>query len=150
MPRVRANGIDIEYESFGPESGTETVLLIMGLGGQLTMWPAELCEELVRRGYRVIRYDNRDVGLSTRFEHAGMPDMMAIFGALMAGRPAAAPLNRSRCILKTLEGQQNRNHFLEGQRVSLEEPREAESPMRCAARARPCAYFARRGGNRVH
>lgn len=91
MPRIRANGIDIEYESFGPESGAETVLLIMGLGGQLTMWPAELCEDLVRRGYRVIRYDNRDVGLSTRFEHAGMPDMMAIFGALMAGRPAAAP-----------------------------------------------------------
>jgi pimeloyl-ACP methyl ester carboxylesterase len=63
----------------------------MGLGGQLTMWPVELCNELVARGYRAIRFDNRDVGLSTKFDAAGMPDMAAIFGALMAGKPATAP-----------------------------------------------------------
>src|SRR2546428_5074681 len=55
--QVQANGITIAYESFGP-TNRETVLLIMGLGGQLTVWPVELCEQLVKRGYRVIRYDN--------------------------------------------------------------------------------------------
>jgi pimeloyl-ACP methyl ester carboxylesterase len=90
MPQVKSNGIHLEYESFGPED-RETVLLIMGLGAQLTMWPVELCEELVARGYRVIRYDNRDVGLSHKFDDLGMPDMAAIFGALMAGKTATAP-----------------------------------------------------------
>src|SRR5262249_1602837 len=64
---VKANGITIAYESFGPEE-RETVLLIMGAGAQLTAWHVELCEELVKRGYRVIRYDNCDVGLSTHFD----------------------------------------------------------------------------------
>ncbi|KAB7738843.1 alpha/beta fold hydrolase [Parvibaculum sedimenti] len=90
MPQVQANGINIEYESFGPED-RETVLLIMGLGGQLTVWQEELCHELVERGYRAIRFDNRDVGLSTKFDEAGMPDMAAIFGALMTGAKPNAP-----------------------------------------------------------
>ncbi|MBO6668792.1 alpha/beta hydrolase [Parvibaculum sp.] len=90
MPQVKANGITLEYESFGPQD-RETILLIMGLGAQLTMWPTELCDELVKRGYRVIRYDNRDVGLSHKFDEHGMPDMTAIFGALMAGQPAQSP-----------------------------------------------------------
>lgn len=90
MPQVQANGITIEYESFGP-ADRETVLLIMGLGGQLTMWPTELCHELVARGYRAVRFDNRDVGLSTRFDAAGMPDMAAIFGALTTGAKPDAP-----------------------------------------------------------
>lgn len=85
MAQVRANGITIEYETFGDKS-KETVLLIMGLGAQLTMWPVEFCEELVSRGFHVVRFDNRDIGLSTKFEAAGMPDMAAIFGALMEGK----------------------------------------------------------------
>ncbi len=88
--RIPANGITIAYESFGPED-REAVLLIMGTGAQLTMWPVELCEELVTRGYRVIRYDNRDVGLSTRFEAAGMPDFAAVAAAAQAGTPAPLP-----------------------------------------------------------
>ena len=90
MPQIKANGITLEYESFGPED-RETVLLIMGLGAQLTMWPVELCDELVARGYRVVRFDNRDVGLSTKFDDAGMPDMGAIFTALTTGAPVSAP-----------------------------------------------------------
>jgi pimeloyl-ACP methyl ester carboxylesterase len=89
MPQVQANGISIEYESFG-DKANETVLLIMGLGAQLTMWPVEFCNELVSRGFHVVRFDNRDIGLSTKFESAGMPDMAAIFGALMAGKPATS------------------------------------------------------------
>ena len=52
------------------------------------MWHVELCEELVKRGYRVIRYDNRDVGLSTKFDSAGMPDFAAVVAAAQAGKPA--------------------------------------------------------------
>ena len=90
MPQVKANGIEIEYESFGP-ADRDAVLLIMGFSAQLTMWPTELCEELVSRGYRVIRYDNRDVGLSAKLEAKGVPDMEKLFGALMTGAAVEAP-----------------------------------------------------------
>ncbi|HEY3625019.1 MAG TPA: hypothetical protein VGL00_02010 [Terracidiphilus sp.] len=57
--QISANGITIAYESFGP-TDRETILLIAGAGMQLTGWPVQLCEELVKRGYRVVIYDNRD------------------------------------------------------------------------------------------
>src|SRR5262249_53351501 len=88
--QVKANGITIAYESFGPED-RETVLLIMGATAQLTAWDVELCEELVKRGYRVIRFDSRDVGLSTRFDDAGIPDFAAVVAAAEAGKPAPLP-----------------------------------------------------------
>ncbi|HEY4344760.1 MAG TPA: alpha/beta hydrolase [Parvibaculum sp.] len=87
MPQIEANGIDIEYESFGPEA-RETILLIMGLGAQLTQWPLELCEDLVTRGYRVIRFDNRDAGLSSRFERDRAFALTDAFFSLAAGKPA--------------------------------------------------------------
>lgn len=90
MTQIKANGITIEYESFGPED-RETVLLIMGVGAQLTMWPEALCEELVRRGYRAIRFDNRDVGLSSKLEEMGAPDIGTLMMSLMSGKPALAP-----------------------------------------------------------
>jgi pimeloyl-ACP methyl ester carboxylesterase len=58
---------------------------------QLTGWPKELCDELVNRGYRVIIYDNRDTGLSTKFEAAGMPDFAAVIKAAASGKPAPLP-----------------------------------------------------------
>ena len=67
MPFANANGIEICYESFGPED-SPAVLLIMGLGAQLISWPEAFVEMLVKGGYRVIRFDNRDSGLSTKFE----------------------------------------------------------------------------------
>lgn len=81
---VEANGISIAYESWGGKD-REAILLIAGYGAQLTMWPDELCEELVRRGYRVIRFDNRDVGLSTHLKDLGRPDWQAFGAALQAG-----------------------------------------------------------------
>jgi pimeloyl-ACP methyl ester carboxylesterase len=83
---VKAHGITIAYESFGP-ADHEAMLLIMGMGAQLTAWPVELCDELVKRGYRVVIFDNRYVGLSTKFDSAGLPDMEAIFQAKTAGKP---------------------------------------------------------------
>ncbi|HTQ14737.1 MAG TPA: alpha/beta hydrolase [Rhizomicrobium sp.] len=90
MPRIRANGIDIEYETFGRETDP-AMLLIMGFAAQLTMWPLELCEDLAARGFRVIRFDNRDIGKSTHLAHLGQPDMQELVATLMSGKPASAP-----------------------------------------------------------
>src|ERR1051326_8233277 len=75
MPRIHANGIDIEYEEFG-ERSAPVILLIMGLAGQLIHWPDDFCVTLARAGYRVIRFDNRDAGLSTKLDHLGKPNVM--------------------------------------------------------------------------
>lgn len=63
---VQANGIELHYEARGPEGG-EPILFIMGLSAQMVFWPEPLLDHLAGAGYRVIRFDNRDVGLSTRF-----------------------------------------------------------------------------------
>jgi pimeloyl-ACP methyl ester carboxylesterase len=79
MPRLKANGIEIECETFGDPKSVP-LLLIGGLGSQLLSWDEEFCEQLRDRGFFVIRYDNRDAGLSTKFEAAGEPDLLAAFG----------------------------------------------------------------------
>ncbi|MEZ5230379.1 MAG: alpha/beta hydrolase [Acidimicrobiales bacterium] len=71
MPQVEANGITIEYESTGEG---EPLLLIMGLAGQLTDWSDDFVGEFVQRGFRVIRHDNRDAGLSTEFDWPTPPE----------------------------------------------------------------------------
>ena len=88
--QVQANGIAIAYESFG-SSQEETILLIGGTGQQLVGWPIELVTSLVGRGYRVVRFDNRDVGLSTKLTAAGVPDPAAVSQALQEGKPAPIP-----------------------------------------------------------
>jgi pimeloyl-ACP methyl ester carboxylesterase len=70
MTTAQANGINIEFETFG-QSEQPTVLLIMGLGAQMTNWDPKLCQAIADLGFYVIRYDNRDVGLSTWFDEAG-------------------------------------------------------------------------------
>ncbi len=72
--RVHANGLQIEVDDQGPRDGA-VVVLIMGLGMQLIAWPDELVQSLVRRGFRVIRFDNRDIGLSQGFDEHGLPNM---------------------------------------------------------------------------
>jgi len=89
MARIHANGIDIEYEEFGPKTGTP-VLLIMGLGAQLTRWPLEFIEILTSREYRVIRYDNRDVGLSQKFDSAGPADVVKMMTEMAQGKNQAS------------------------------------------------------------
>jgi pimeloyl-ACP methyl ester carboxylesterase len=79
MPNVHANGIDLEYDEFGDPSNP-TLLLVMGLGAQLIAWDERFCQQLADRGFRVIRYDNRDVGLSTKLEDAPVPDVVAAMG----------------------------------------------------------------------
>jgi pimeloyl-ACP methyl ester carboxylesterase len=90
VPQVSANGVTIEYESFGAATDP-VVLMIMGLGAQLTRWPVPLCQMLVSRGFRVIRFDNRDIGLSTKFDDVPVPMIATIFAARMAGLPPPVP-----------------------------------------------------------
>ncbi len=71
-----ANGIELAYETFGVEGDTP-LLLVMGLGTQMIFWDDELCGALAERGHYVIRFDNRDVGLSTHIVGARSPDVMA-------------------------------------------------------------------------
>lgn len=72
MPAIQADRVSLEYESFG-NPADPVILLVMGLGMQMVLWPDALCEMLAAKGFRVVRFDNRDVGLSTQFDHLGTP-----------------------------------------------------------------------------
>ena len=85
MPHVKANGLQLYYETHGPEGG-EPILLIMGLGAQMSRWSPDFIGRLVDAGHRVIVYDNRDVGLSEKLDAAGAPDMHAVALALRERR----------------------------------------------------------------
>jgi pimeloyl-ACP methyl ester carboxylesterase len=86
MPDVRSNGMTISYETMGDPSDP-ALLLIMGLGAQLVDWPDEFCELLAARGFHVIRFDNRDIGLSTWLDDLPRPDLAEIFGGDFATVP---------------------------------------------------------------
>jgi pimeloyl-ACP methyl ester carboxylesterase len=88
--RVRVNSIELVYDTFG-EPSAPPLLLIMGLGEQMIAWDEDFCTQLATRGYRVIRFDNRDVGLSTRLDEAGVPDILALMQAQARGEPIEAP-----------------------------------------------------------
>jgi pimeloyl-ACP methyl ester carboxylesterase len=79
MPRAHGNGVELEYETVGDPAG-RPLLLVQGLGSQLISVEDGLCRELASRGFLVIRYDNRDVGLSTWFDDARPVNLAAIWG----------------------------------------------------------------------
>jgi len=72
--QVKANGITLEVEEHGSPNG-EPLVLIMGLGMQLIAWHEDFVQSLVDRGFRVLRFDNRDIGLSDSFDHLGVPNL---------------------------------------------------------------------------
>lgn len=72
MAQLQSNGLTIEYDTFG-DRGADPLLLIMGLGMQMTAWSPDFCEALATRGYYVVRFDNRDIGLSTKFDGVRAP-----------------------------------------------------------------------------
>ena len=88
--RISANGIALEVEDHGPANG-EPLLLIMGLGMQLVAWHEDFVASLVRRGFRVIRFDNRDIGLSQHFDQLGVPNLVADSFRFAFGLPVASP-----------------------------------------------------------
>ncbi|GMN03518.1 alpha/beta fold hydrolase [Erythrobacter sp. MTPC3] len=90
MPTTTANGVELFYEDNG-NAGDEPILLVMGLGAQMILWPDELVEALVGHGFRVIRYDNRDIGLSQKMEGAKAPGLRTQVLRKMIGFPARVP-----------------------------------------------------------
>jgi len=94
MARAATNGIDIEYDTFGDKNGSP-LLLIMGLSSQMVAWPETFCQKLAQNGHWVLRFDNRDVGLSSKIEAVGLPDLMAAMAAHQQGQLVDAPYTLS-------------------------------------------------------
>jgi pimeloyl-ACP methyl ester carboxylesterase len=90
VARAKANGIEIEYETAGASSDP-ALLLVMGLGAQLTIWPDAFFEGLAKQGFFVIRYDNRDTGLSSDFGSWGVPNIGEALGKAMRGEKIGTP-----------------------------------------------------------
>jgi pimeloyl-ACP methyl ester carboxylesterase len=87
---VNANGITIAYESFG-KTTDPAIILIEGTGAPMTDWPVELCRKISNQGYRVIIFDNRDIGLSSKFDSLGAPDWGAIMPFAKTCKTAPLP-----------------------------------------------------------
>lgn len=85
MTQANVNGIQIEYDTIG-ESSSRPLLLIMGLGCQMICWDDDFCSRLAEKDFYVIRFDNRDTGLSTKFDAAGKPDLMGAFTTILKGQ----------------------------------------------------------------
>ena len=94
MPRARANGIELEYDTFG-RAADPTLLLVMGFGAPMILWREEFCERLAARGLQVVRFDNRDCGLSSQIDQPVTAELSAVGRAGLAGEPLAAPYTLS-------------------------------------------------------
>lgn len=87
---MAVGGLSFEVEDLGDPSDPP-LLLIMGLGAQLVHWPDPFCRLLVERGFRVIRFDNRDIGLSSGLVDQGVPRVKRLIGRALFGLPRQAP-----------------------------------------------------------
>lgn len=87
---AEVNGLRLEYDAFG-EPGDPTVVLVMGLAAQMVAWDEEFCCRLASRGFRVIRFDNRDIGRSTWLDHEPVPGVVALRRSLRRGEPVTVP-----------------------------------------------------------
>jgi pimeloyl-ACP methyl ester carboxylesterase len=94
MAQAPINGITLEYETFG-DPGGRPLILIMGLGTQMISWPDEFCLKLAAAGHHVVRFDNRDVGLSTHLHGVGVPHIAQILQDIASGRPVCPPYELS-------------------------------------------------------
>ena len=94
MPLLPSNNIQIACETFGKKTD-RPLLLVMGIGMQMIAWPDTFCRRLAERGHWVIRFDNRDVGLSSKMDREGLPDFLAAEAAYQEGRTVPAPYTLS-------------------------------------------------------
>ncbi len=90
MANIRVDNVTIEYETFG-ETYCPTLLLIAGMARGMTMWHKDFCIKLANHGLRVIRFDNRDTGHSTKFDDAHLPDIQTLFNAFENDAPINPP-----------------------------------------------------------
>jgi pimeloyl-ACP methyl ester carboxylesterase len=88
-----APGIELEAEEF--DGGGPPLVLVMGLGAQMLLWPDAFCAQLAERGHRVIRFDNRDVGASTRLDGSGVPNIPAVWARARLGLAVNVPYRLS-------------------------------------------------------
>ena len=91
MANIEANGINIAYDTFG-DASCPPILLIIGLGGQLIDWDDALCQDLAAKGLYVMRFDNRDSGLTTQFRDSGVPQHHGGHHRNPAGNSRRCPL----------------------------------------------------------
>ena len=94
MTSAKVNGIEIWHDVIGPEDG-KPILLISGVGTQSTRWKDDFVGQLVERGFRVIKMDNRDIGLSQKFTDQGIPDFKKILTEKAAGKTPTVPYTLS-------------------------------------------------------
>jgi len=90
MPKLESNGLELEYDTFGDRSG-RPLLLVMGLGTQMIAWDEGFCEALVERGHHVIRFDNRDIGLSAKLDQHPAPSPIELMPKIQAGQTVDVP-----------------------------------------------------------
>lgn len=88
--KAKVGDLELHYEDHGSE-GDPVILLIMGLGAQLIWWPDALVDALVAKGFRVVRHDNRDIGLSTKLAQHAPPGARALLATAFLGRPLVTP-----------------------------------------------------------
>jgi pimeloyl-ACP methyl ester carboxylesterase len=86
MSTARSNGLELEYDTFG-DSQDPALVLVMGLGAQMTGWDADFCRAIAAEGFHVVRFDNRDIGLSTYLDDLPLPEVAAV----MAGDFSTVP-----------------------------------------------------------
>ncbi|MEK4852249.1 alpha/beta hydrolase [Paenibacillus sp. FSL H7-0756] len=90
MNIIQTNNIELAYDSFGNDND-EAIILIAGLGTQMIRWTVPFCDQLAARGFRVIRFDNRDTGCSTHYSHYPAVDFSALAAALLSGQRPDMP-----------------------------------------------------------
>ncbi len=101
MPRAASNGIEVEYDTFG-SSGGRPLLLVQGLSAQMLLWEEEFCALLADRGHFVVRFDNRDIGLSSKIDAAGTPNVPLLFAKSQLGMKVTTPYTLTDMALDTL------------------------------------------------
>jgi pimeloyl-ACP methyl ester carboxylesterase len=94
MAKLQSNGLELEYDTFGNRAD-RPLLLVMGLGTQMIAWDEEFCEALAERGHHVIRFDNRDIGLSTKLDEHPPPSLLELVPKALAGEPLEVPYDLS-------------------------------------------------------
>jgi pimeloyl-ACP methyl ester carboxylesterase len=90
MAQLQSNGLSFEYETFG-DRGARPLLLVMGLGAQMILWEEDFCRALADRGHYVVRFDNRDVGLSSKLDAAGVPNVLELMQKVASGARPDVP-----------------------------------------------------------
>lgn len=92
--KVKVNSIEINYDTFGKKEDP-AIILIQGIGTQMIVWPEEFCKAFASQGYFVVRFDNRDVGLSSKLDSAPVPNALEVLGSLQQGKPLTVPYKLS-------------------------------------------------------